>query len=667
MTSMNDAARTLKHTSQGSRAGTKQQTRGSVRPHGESQSDDRHPVQNQTDNQSRQRSNQNQNLNQSRQRSQPEPYINQSRQRTQPEPNINQSRQRTQPEPNLNQSRQRSQPEPNLNQSRQRSQPEPNLNQSRQRTQPEPNLNQSRQRSQPESNLNQSRQRTQPEPNLNQSRQRSRGYDEDYENNNRSRQRSQQDLIQADPRSRERTQDGHRSVLQTQDRNRSVIQSPGGWSNREENVPQRNLSQQAVTPRSQRPSQQGRISARPSQTGGSRRSLGPTSQQADNEYDEEEEDEDDVSEDNSFVDYYPEYAPPPSAKPKGPRAETADDYETCSCFPRRKNKNIPSMLYENITCVHTGLKGQSHAGVFRFEDNWIERDVQTAPKEKGNEKKNKKKERIIARPKMKYVYGYPKPVLPAFSDDEEEDDQDDDDYDEDIISEDDDIDAVSTKSKPPLHSRNSKSKSNKKKKQQKKDDNDTGVEEMDDDDFDDEEEEDEPQEMITREEAYYPVMLPQIGHSPPPSRERSRLSARSQPALPPLPESPFMTTHKDKKKLSIKPTQSFRSEQRELPATRESGRHSAPDIRKSPSPRTQKPIMKTRRFQGVYFDPVRKRAVPYDISWNGHLEQNDGRMSSRMPSRMRSGSRYSKADIPEEEDYYDDEGYEEDPGTTGHR
>ncbi|XP_062591845.1 glutamic acid-rich protein-like [Saccostrea cucullata] len=654
MTSMNDAARTLKHTSQGSRAGTKQQTRGSARPpqHGESQSDDRRQIQSRTDNQSRQRSNQNQNFKQSRQRSQ------------QPEQNLNQSRQRTQPEPNLNQSRQRSQPEPNLNQSRQRTQPEPNLNQSRQRSQPESDLNQSRQRTQPEPNLNQSRQRTQPEPNLNQSRQRSQqGYDEDYENNNRSRQRSQQ----TDPRSRERTQDGQRSVLQTQDRNRSVIQSPGGWSNREEIIPQSNLSQQAVTPRSQRPSQQGRISARPSQTGGSRGAAGP-SQQAENEdeYDEEEEDEDDVSEDNSFVDYYPEYAPPPSTKPKGPRAETADDYETCSCFPRRKNKNIPSMLYENITCVHTGLKGQSHAGVFRFEDNWIEGDVQTAPKQKGNEKKNKKKERTIPRPKMKYVYGYPKPVLPAFSDDEEGDDQDEDDDDEDLLSEEDDIDAVSTKSKPQPNLKKSKSKSNNKKKQQKKDDNDTGVEEMDDDDFD-EEEEDEPQGPITREEAYYPVMLPQIGHSPPPSRERSRLSARSQPALPPLPESPFMTTHKDKKKPSIKPSQSFRSEQRELPISRESGRHSAPDIRMSPSPRAQKPIMKTRRFQGVYFDPVRKRAVPYDISWNGHLEQNDGRMSSRMPSRMRSGSRYSKADIPEEEDYYDDEGYEEDMGTSGHR
>jgi hypothetical protein len=34
---------------------------------------------------------------------------------------------------------------------------------------------------------------------------------------------------------------------------------------------------------------------------------------------------------------------------------------------------------------------------------------------------------------------------------------------------------------------------------------------------------------------------------------------------------------------------------------------------------------------------------------------------------MRSGSRYSKADIPEEEDYYDDEGYEEYPATSGNR
>lgn len=52
---------------------------------------------------------------------------------------------------------------------------------------------------------------------------------------------------------------------------------------------------------------------------------------------------------------------------------------------------------------------------------------------------------------------------------------------------------------------------------------------------------------------------------------------------------------------------------------------------------------------------VRKRAVPYDISWNGHLDQNGGRMSSRMPNRMRSSSRYSKTDIPEEDDDYYDE------------
>lgn len=58
---------------------------------------------------------------------------------------------------------------------------------------------------------------------------------------------------------------------------------------------------------------------------------------------------------------------------------------------------------------------------------------------------------------------------------------------------------------------------------------------------------------------------------------------------------------------------------------------------------------------------VRKRAVPYDISWNGHLDQNGGRMSSRMPNRMRSSSRYSKTDIPEEDDdYYDEDDDDED-------
>jgi hypothetical protein len=389
-----------------------------------------------------------------------------------------------------------------------------------------------------------------------------------------------------------------------------VVQSPGGWSNREDPIPQRSVSQQIFTPASQHPSQLNRASARPSQisqTAASRRSAAGSQQAIDEEEDHEDDEEDDMSEDNSFVDYYPEYAPPPSSKPKGPRAETADDYETCSCFPKRKNKNIPSMLYENITCVHTGLKGQPHAGVFRFEDNWIERDVRTAQEQKENKKKSKK-QRKLDRPKMKHVYGYPKPVLPAFSDDEEGegDDDDQEEYDDDDILSDDEMDAVSTRSKRQTQSRKSKSESKNKKKQQKKEDNDTGVEEMDDDDYDDEEEDEEPQGEITREEAYYPVLLPQIGHSPPPSRERTRHSARSQPALPPLPESPFMTTQKKKEKqktASIKPTQSFRSDQRDDLLSRESGRHSAPDIRNSPSPRPQKLITKTRRFQGVYYDP----------------------------------------------------------------
>uniref|UniRef100_A0A8W8K4K1 Uncharacterized protein n=2 Tax=Magallana gigas TaxID=29159 RepID=A0A8W8K4K1_MAGGI len=611
MTSMNDAAKALKHTSQGSRVGTnQQQTRGSQ---------------------------------------------NQSRQGKQGEnPTHGQSRQGSLQDQNLNQSRQRSQQNHDLNQSRQNH----DLNQSRQRSQQNHDLNQSRQRSQQNHDLNQSRQQTsRQEPNLNQSRSHHVG-DEGIT----SRHGSQRLPSQLDARSRQRTQEG----LGTQNRNRSVMQSAGGWSNREDLLPQPDEYQQVVTPHSQRPSRRGGGSTRPSQVSqanGSRRSVAPSYREEDeDEYDEDEEDEDEESDNGDFVDYYPEYAPPPSVKRKGARVETADNYETCSCFPKRKNKNIPSMVYENITCVHNGLKGQSHAGVYRFDDNWIERDVQTANEQNVSGKKGKKKQKTINRPKIKYIYGYPKPVLPAVSDEEEENDADDDDeyYDEDMSDE--DVDALSTRSKNQARSQSSKNKekASKKRKHKQRDNLGSRVEEMEDDYDDDEDDEENPQGALTREEAYYPVALPQIGHSPPPSREKSRYSTRSQNALPPLPESPFIIANKNKK-ASIKPTQSVRSNRRDPSVSYQSGRHSAPDMRSLPSPRQQKPITKTRRFQGVYFDPVRKRAVPYDISWNGHLDQNGGRMSSRMPNRMRSSSRYSKTDIPEEDDdYYDEDDDDED-------
>lgn len=386
------------------------------------------------------------------------------------------------------------------------------------------------------------------------------------------------------------------------------MQSAGGWSNREDLLPQPDEYQQVVTPYSQRPSRRGGGSTRPSQVSqanGSRRSVAPSYREEDeDEYDEDEEDEDEESDNGDFVDYYPEYAPPPSVKRKGARVETADNYETCSCFPKRKNKNIPSMVYENITCVHNGLKGQSHAGVYRFDDNWIERDVQTANEQNVSGKKGKKKQKTINRPKIKYIYGYPKPVLPAVSDEEEEDDADDDDeyYDEDMSDE--DIDALSTRSKNQARSQSSKNKekASKKRKHKQRDNLGSRVEEMEDDYDDDEDDEENPQGALTREEAYYPVALPQIGHSPPPSREKSRYSTRSQNALPPLPESPFIIANKNKK-ASIKPMQSVRSNHRDPSVSYQSGRHSAPDMRSLPSPRQQKPITKTRRFQGVYFDP----------------------------------------------------------------
>lgn len=75
------------------------------------------------------------------------------------------------------------------------------------------------------------------------------------------------------------------------------------------------------------------------------------------EYDEDEEDEDEESDNGDFVDYYFEYVLFFLVKWKGVRVEIVDNYEICSCFLKRKNKNILFMVYENIMCVYNGLKG----------------------------------------------------------------------------------------------------------------------------------------------------------------------------------------------------------------------------------------------------------------------------------------------------------------------
>jgi len=48
-----------------------------------------------------------------------------------------------------------------------------------------------------------------------------------------------------------------------------------------------------------------------------------------------------------------------------PRAEIVDTHEACSCFPDRSDKLRGSMLYDKITCIHTGLVGHTQAGVFK--------------------------------------------------------------------------------------------------------------------------------------------------------------------------------------------------------------------------------------------------------------------------------------------------------------
>ena len=77
---------------------------------------------------------------------------------------------------------------------------------------------------------------------------------------------------------------------------------------------------------------------------------------------EGEDDEIDDSDDDRTIysNYYldHEYYEPES--PPGARAEIQEgtEYEACSCFPNRTDKNKGSMLYDKIKCKHTGLIGK---------------------------------------------------------------------------------------------------------------------------------------------------------------------------------------------------------------------------------------------------------------------------------------------------------------------
>ncbi|XP_033730242.1 FK506-binding protein 3-like [Pecten maximus] len=378
------------------------------------------------------------------------------------------------------------------------------------------------------------------------------------------------------------------------------------------------------------------------------------------EYENEDEEETEGSEDvqSTYIeDYYPEYASMTGIKKvQGPRVEIMDGPDPCHCFPKKSNKHIPSMVYENITCKHSGVKGEAHAGVFRFDFNWNE--FMEEPR---------RRKRSQAPPKTNFVKGYPNPeFLGEYVEEEEGEDEDDDDDDtnqqDDEEIDDDEDDDYTYHGDEEFEGRWGK---------QSDDDDDD-----DDDDDEDEEDEEEAEQQRALEEAMAKpsgiraiIPLPHIGYSPPPSRERSTpLSQRSVPySLPPLPESPFM---------SVQSRQSAQSYEGSGVGSRLDSR----DARKDGKFRIKK-INTVRRFQGRMYDPASKKVVSYDITpsfranldtWHANIDSGSsaasgsrlslqsGNRRSTVPSRRSVKVESRHTNIPEEDDEDEDDDDDDD-------
>lgn len=250
----------------------------------------------------------------------------------------------------------------------------------------------------------------------------------------------------------------------------------------------------------------------------------------DNGYDEDDEDDDDA---DDFVG---------RGRVKIPRVQTSDGPEGCSCYPKRSDKNLPSMLYEGLQCKHTGLKGETHAGVAKFSGNWKEEYEEADPESTMPQKTS-------------YILGYPKPINldPGNSEGDENYANS---YENQF-----EVDKGGfkhTSKRKPASQSSRKNVSRKSKKDHGKPDDVTqktkepkpfaGL-------LDDMEEDDEEPERPVAKPILEGITLPQIGFTPPstPSRDKlrshDRQSARSATrSLPPLPESPFLSNRDENSK-----------------------------------------------------------------------------------------------------------------------
>jgi hypothetical protein len=164
------------------------------------------------------------------------------------------------------------------------------------------------------------------------------------------------------------------------------------------------------------------------------------------------------------------------------------------------------MLYDKITCQHTGLTGHTQPGVFKFNPYWNENMEEP--------RRLRKRDMRIAR--SKYVFGYPKPRFELVSESEDEYDEDEDDEEG---SEEREGTAISgRKADTPKTAKTTKT--TKTRDEDDDDDDDEDDDDYDSDDYDDEYDEE--------EEDYIPYRLPEIGYPQTPSLPPSSQSFRSR-------------------------------------------------------------------------------------------------------------------------------------------
>ncbi|KAL4223613.1 hypothetical protein ACF0H5_017082 [Mactra antiquata] len=353
---------------------------------------------------------------------------------------------------------------------------------------------------------------------------------------------------------------------------------------------------------------------------------GSQGSQRPSQIDEEEEEEESSSDDDRTI--YSDYYLPPEYQREvgtpGPRAEIVDSHEACSCFPNRSNKFLGAMLYDKITCKHTGLVGHTQPGVFKFNPYWNE----------NMEEPRRMRKRDMKIAKTKFVFGYPKPKFELVSESEDE-------YDDEDETDEDEVESV----KPPKTALKTPQRETSRAKTRDHDGDDDSGDDSD-DDYDSEYDSDD--EEYSEDEDFIPYQLPQIGYpktpSLPPSSQsfRSRYSEYSESVADSLPSLPAtrqnltaqtkrtgVTQRTQRTQFTLPPSQrdtktaKSNKTQKSAPKTAkkassiDSGYDDDIGSRRSTLSRQSLPegpvIGAARTFQGKFFDPVTNQVMLYDI------------------------------------------------------